>query len=90
MSTLISQLPEEIRKKAISNRQAHDKASINNVLGTAFAWVNTPEGYDYWEFVDTNGHDNDSVRQQLESIYDRRLSRNETIDLLVKLWEETK
>lgn len=94
MSTLISQLPEEIRKKAEKYRHWSRNTSHNN-LYDAFEWNHTSEGFYVWHQVNKGNyepfhefHAKDNIRQQLEAIYDKRLSRNETIDLLVKLWED--
>lgn len=78
MSTLISQLPEEIRKKAEANKATSEFKSSNNrnVLWYAFIWKDSSEGFEYWDYID-----------KVTAIIDRRLPRNETIDLLVKLWE---
>lgn len=96
MSTLISQLPEEIRKRAELYRRWCKRDYVDQ-LSAAFTWDETPEGGDIWDEVDEGNyapfyefHNLPSIRERLESIIDRRLSRNETIDLLVKLWEERK
>lgn len=87
MSTLISQLPEEIRKKALINQQAStDYNKYTDFLTDAFAWGESPEGVMYW--ADVYSKYDSVLRQQIASIIDRRISRNEKIDLLVKLWEE--
>lgn len=96
MSTLISQLPEEIKLLAIKRqKECKDKdfSKRTDELFQAFDWSKSSEGWYYWSKVCRDfypkpvEHD---LRTKLASIIDRRLSRNETIDLLVKLWEEGK
>lgn len=90
MSTLISQLPEEIRKKAEERREEYQPGSEVDLLYKAFAWIKSAEGYEYWDYIDVHRCERKTVRERIENVVDKRLSRNETIDLLVKLWEEGK
>ena len=52
---LFKKLPKKVREKAVANT---DKArlrstcvSLVEAIYTAFTWVNSPEGHDYWHEV---------------------------------------
>lgn len=53
----LQELPDEYRDKAISNNQSSEKETeqrLSAALFRAFAWAETPEGYDYWWAVWSN------------------------------------
>jgi hypothetical protein len=45
----ISELPEEVKLKALYNKNKDDDKRDTDDLGDAFFWDDTEEGYQYWE-----------------------------------------
>ena len=78
MNKLISELPEEIKKIALKRRCAEKE----ELLVSAFAWSNTPEGHDIWEDVN---------RGDYQSFYDFYTIKEENkIKLTPEEWCEEK
>jgi hypothetical protein len=68
----ISQLPPEIKEKAIAYRESADKEVWNtksDILATAFDWYNTSEGRDYWNEWHNKPFDITLQLQQLNKQY---------------------
>jgi hypothetical protein len=67
----ISQLPPEIKEKAIAYRENAadywDKETDNLLL--AFTWINTKEGRDYWNEWHNKPFDTTHKLQQLSTQY---------------------
>jgi hypothetical protein len=68
----ISQLPPEIKEKAIAYRESADQEFWNNEsdnLFNAFDWGNTEEGEFYWENWHLKEYDLTHQLQQLSTQY---------------------
>ena len=49
----ISELPEEIRLKALEYQRNHNLNKTTDILSFAFQWITTVEGGDYWKELDS-------------------------------------
>ena len=49
----ISELPKEIRKKALKYQKKEGGALETDDLHAAFCWQNTKEGQNYWDYLDS-------------------------------------
>lgn len=49
--TRISELPDDIRVLAERNRENYSPGRNEDRLYVAFAWNNTPEGYQFWQNI---------------------------------------
>lgn len=64
----ISQLPPEIKEKAIAYREKINPLSKTDNLQIAFSWKKTNEGFEYWKNWDAKKENEIDLKHQLQQL----------------------
>lgn len=82
----ISQLPPDVREKAIAYRESADQGifyKTSDNLTNAFSWSSTSEGYHYWYKLDLKTYDLKHQLQQLSAQFPNDLEFGAEVGKLI-------